>query len=172
MGVIEGNNTIDGAMGMLRSPAPPQAAQNAVQTVLITGAPTGGTFSLIVGGMMTGPIAANAAAADVQAALTALPAIGAGNLVAAGGPLPAAITITYAGTQAGRAQPDLIPNAYGLTGGNSPAVVCATTTKGAPATGSNASPGQTLMDTSTGTLYENKSQVPGTPNLVKVGTDA
>lgn len=172
MAAIEGNNTIDGAMGMLRSPAPPQAAQNEVQTVSLTGAPTGGTFTLIAAGTATAPIPYNAAAAQVQAALAALPSIGAGNITAAGGPLPAAVTLTYAGAQAGRNQPDLIANGSGLTGGNAPAVVTTTPTQGAPATGSNASPGQLLMDTSTGTLYENKSQLPGAPNLVKVGTDA
>lgn len=172
MAAIEGNNTIDGAMGMLRSPVPPQAAQNEVQTVTLTGAPTGGTIALTVGGMMTAPIPFNATAAQVAAAVAALPCVGAGNVTGTGGPLPAAVTLTYGGAQAGRNQTDLVANGYGLSGGNAPAVVTATTTQGAPATGSNASPGQLLMDMSTGTLYENKSQVPGQPNLVKVGADA
>lgn len=173
MGVIEGGNTIGGAMGMLRSPSPPQAAQNEVQTVLLPGAPTGGTFTLMLAGQSTAAIPSNATAAQVQAAVQAVLSVGAGNVVATGGPLPGTpITLTYGGILAGVNMPDLIPNAYGLTGPAGQTVVCATTTQGAPATGYNASPGQTLMDTSTGTLYENKSQVPGQPNLVKVGLDA
>jgi hypothetical protein len=43
-----------------------------VQTVTINGAPTGGTFTLTIGGYTTAPIAYNASAATVQAAIQAL----------------------------------------------------------------------------------------------------
>jgi hypothetical protein len=43
-----------------------------VQTVTVNGSPTGGTFTLTIGGYTTAPIAYNASAATVQAAIQAL----------------------------------------------------------------------------------------------------
>jgi len=65
---------------------------NGVQVVTITGTPTGGTFTLNVGGVNTAPIAFNSVGATVQTAVQAVPA-GAGAAVAgaAGGPY----TITF-----------------------------------------------------------------------------
>ncbi len=56
-----------------------------VQTVTITGSPTGGTFTLTFGANTTTGIAYNAAASVVQAALVALASIGAGNVSVSGG---------------------------------------------------------------------------------------
>ena len=64
------------------------ARVNDVQTLSLSGNPTGGTFTLSFGGQTTAAIPFNATAAQVQAALQALSSIGAGNVACAGGPLP------------------------------------------------------------------------------------
>jgi len=106
-----------------------------VQTLTITGTPTGGTFILQYDGEYTSAIAYNATAADVQAALEALPSIGTGGVTGGGGGLPGtAVTITFAGSLAGLAQP-LITVVASLTGGTNPAAAVARTTAGKPAGG-------------------------------------
>jgi hypothetical protein len=69
---------------------------DAVQVATINGTPTGGTFTINVGGQVTGPIAYNATAATVQTAIQALNGAEAANATvagSAGGPY----TITFAG---------------------------------------------------------------------------
>src|SRR5262245_46081762 len=69
---------------------------NEVQTVTITGSPTGGTFTLTFGGQTTAPIAYNATAVQVQAALEALSTIGFPNVRVTGGPGPGtAFSVTF-----------------------------------------------------------------------------
>jgi len=66
------------------------------QTLTMTGSPTGGTFTLTFQGQTTAPIAYNATAAVVDAALELLPNIGSGGVTAGGGPLPATpITVDF-----------------------------------------------------------------------------
>ncbi len=104
-----------------------------VQTVSISGTPTGGTFALAFNGVITAPIAYNAAAAAVQSALQALSNIGAGNLTCTGGPLPGTpVVCTFAGTLATGLKSLLAQNSGGLTGGSSPTVSVAHTTPGTP----------------------------------------
>jgi hypothetical protein len=106
---------------------------NAVQTLTTTGTPTGGTVPLTYDGRAT-TVAFNAAAAAVQAALEALPNIGVGNVVCAGGPLPTGITITFQGALQKRPVPTIVTGSTGLTGGGSPTGVIANTTPGVLAT--------------------------------------
>jgi hypothetical protein len=107
------------------------AAGAAVQTLSVTGTPTGGGFTLSFGGQTTGSIRFNASAAAVQAALTGLGSIGAGNVTCAGGPLPGtAVTITFAGSLAAGPQPLIAVAANTLTGGTTPAPAIANTTTG------------------------------------------
>lgn len=97
-----------------------------VQTVTVSGTPTGGSFTLTARGYTTGPIAYNATAAAVAAALNALPGV---FVTASGGALPGtAVTVTF--TDSG----DIgqMTASASLTGGSSPAVAIATTTSGAP----------------------------------------
>lgn len=97
-----------------------------VQTVTITGAPAGGTFTLSWNGQTTAPIAYNATAAAVQAAINAL--TGASSATAGGGPLPSsAVVVTF---PAAMVQATLSANGAGLTGGTGPAVAVAVTTAG------------------------------------------
>ena len=55
-------------------------AADAVQTVTLTGGPTGGTFTLTFDGDTTGTISYNASAATVQSDLAALTSVGSGNV--------------------------------------------------------------------------------------------
>lgn len=103
---------------------------NEVQTVTITGAPTGGTFTLTYAGQTTSAIAYNASAATVQSALWALSTIGAGQVSvsgSAGGPY----TVTFQGTLASTDVAAMTASGASLTGGSSPSVSVATTTPGA-----------------------------------------
>lgn len=105
-----------------------EVASNEVQTVTITGSPTGGSYTLTFQGQTTGSIAHNAAAAAVQAALVALSNIGMGNVTvtgSTGGPY----TCTFGGDLAQLNLPAMTATAS-LTGGTSPAVGVATTQQG------------------------------------------
>ena len=59
-------------------------AADAVQTVKLTGSPTGGTFTLSFGGQTTSGIGYNASAATVDSALEGLSSIGSGNVAGDG----------------------------------------------------------------------------------------
>jgi len=103
---------------------------SAVQTVTITGTPTGGTFTLSYGGYTTAAINYNAAASDVQTALQGLTSIGAGNVVCSGGGLPGTgVVCTFAGTLASRPIA-LMTSTDSFSGGSSPASHVANTTTG------------------------------------------
>jgi hypothetical protein len=89
-----------------------------IQTLTITGTPTGGTFALAWQGQITAPIAYNASAANVQTALRALSGIST-NVTCTGGPLPgSAVTITFSGVLITATVPLLTFNIGGLTGGS------------------------------------------------------
>jgi hypothetical protein len=103
------------------------SATNEVQTVTITGSPTGGTFTLTYGGNTTAGIAFNAAASAVQSALVALASIGAGNVSVSGsGPY----TVTFQGALAGTNVAPMTTSGASLTGGSSPASAVTTATGG------------------------------------------
>jgi hypothetical protein len=91
-------------------------SQDAVQVVTINGAPTGGTFTLTVGGQTTSALAFNAAGAAVQTAVQGLgTAAAAGATVTGAGPY----TVTFAQSAAP------ISTASALTGGTNPSVTVA-----------------------------------------------
>jgi hypothetical protein len=96
-----------------------------ISTLTITGSPTGGTFTVTVGGQTTAGIAYNANAATIQAAIEALSTVGAGKVVVTGsGPF----TLTFS-----TALGDLTVSSSGasLTGGSSPAATVTTASQGA-----------------------------------------
>jgi hypothetical protein len=104
------------------------AGTNEVQTVTITGTPTGGTFTLTFAGQATAAIAHNATAAAVRTALENLSNIAAGDVTvagSAGGPY----TVTFVGALGGRDQSQMTATAS-FTGGTSPTAAVATTTAG------------------------------------------
>lgn len=87
---------------------------NEKQTVSIVGSPTGGTFTLSVGGQTTAGIAYNASAATVETALEGLSTVGAGNVSVsgdAGGPY----AIEFIGDLAGENVDPITADGDGLT---------------------------------------------------------
>jgi hypothetical protein len=104
---------------------------NEVQSVTITGGPTGGTYTLTFAGQTTSGIAHNATAATVQTALAALSTIGAGNVVVtgdAGGPYRVEFVGALAYTNVAQ-----MTATSSLTGGSSPGVTIATVDQGGAA---------------------------------------
>ena len=98
-----------------------------VQTVTITGSPTGGTYTLTFEGQTTAAIPYNATAAQVQNALRALNNVANDEVTATGGPHPGtAITVNF---NMDRNVTQMTATGS-LTGGTSPAVAVATTTQG------------------------------------------
>lgn len=131
---------------------------NEVQTVTITGAPTGGTFTLTFRGATTAPLAYNASVAQVQAALEALGSIEAGGVLVAGGPLPGtAITVTFQNQLAGWNVPQMTA-AHNFTGGTTPNVAVTTTTPGVA--GAVADPdGRTIPATAQRWVYAKRTGI-------------
>lgn len=109
-----------------------QAECDEIQSVVLTGAPTGGTFTLTFGGNTTAGIAWNAAASAVQTALNALASIGANGVTCSGGPLPATpVLVEFTGASLKDAnQATMTFSGAGLTGGSSPNVSVTVTQNG------------------------------------------
>lgn len=104
---------------------------NEVQTLTVTGTPTGGTFRLAFNSVATANIAFNASAAAVQSALELISTIGAGNVAATGGPLPTtAVVITFQNNLAAQNVPLITATGVTLTGGTTPGVTIVETTPG------------------------------------------
>ncbi len=96
-----------------------------VQTLTMTGTPTGGTFVLGYKGAITSNLAYNISAATLQTALNALSTIGASGVICTGGPFPGtAITVSFASALQVATVPLFTYNIAGLTGG-SPALAVA-----------------------------------------------
>lgn len=103
------------------------AGTDEVQTATVTGAPTGGSFTLTFAGQTTTALAHNATAAVVRAALEALSTIGAGNVtVTLAGNV---YTVTFVGAL-GRQDVAAMTATANLTGGTTPSVTVATATAG------------------------------------------
>lgn len=126
------NLQLASGMGELSTQAAGSVADE-VQTITITGTPTGGDFTLTFEGETTAAIAFDAVAADVQAALEALDNIEVGDVVAGGGPFPdTPVTVTFGGQYADE-DVDEMTATSGLTGGSTPAVAVTTSTPGVSA---------------------------------------
>lgn len=110
---------------------PKTAVQNEIQSVAITGTPTGGTFTLKLGDQETAAIAYNASAAAVLTAIEALPNVGAGNTDTSGGALPGtAVAVTFNAALAGEDIPTMTLGVNALTGGTNPTVTVTVTQEG------------------------------------------
>jgi hypothetical protein len=116
--------------------APTVGGTSEVQTITITGTPTGGSFTLTLDGQTTGTIAYNAIAGAVQTALIALSNVDTGDVVVSGGPGPGTpYTVTWGGNYS-KENVSTLTATSSLTGGSSPAVAVTTPTPGAsPAAG-------------------------------------
>lgn len=107
------------------------AGTSEVQTITITGTPTGGTFTLTYRGQTTAGIAYNATNTTVDTALEGLSTIGTGNVAVTGGPGPGTpYVVTFGGALASQNARPITANAAGLTGGTSPAITVTETTPG------------------------------------------
>jgi hypothetical protein len=123
------------------------AGDNEVQTVTITGAPTGGTFTLTWSGQTTAAIARNATATTVRTSLEALSNIGVGDVTVTGGPGPTTPwAVTFTGALSATDVPQMTATSS-LTGGTTPAVAVTTTNAG-----QESSPAPTVTDTTRPTL--------------------
>jgi hypothetical protein len=112
----------------------PTTDQADVQTVSVTGTPTGGTFLLThtapTGTSYSATINFDSTAAQMKTALLALTSIGTGNVTTSGGPLPGTpIVVTFAGALTSRLQP-VMTTTDSFTGGTTPASHVAHTTPG------------------------------------------
>lgn len=100
-----------------------QAEYDEVQTIQVTGAPTGGTYTLSFGGNTTGTINWNDPASTVQTRLQALASIGSGKALVTGGPGPATpYTVEFVSTLGFASQALITLTTNSLTGGTSPSV--------------------------------------------------
>jgi hypothetical protein len=102
---------------------------NEVQTVTITGDPTGGTFTLTFDGQTTAAIPFDATAARVQADITALSNVRTGDVVVTG-PTADVYRVTFTNAYAGTNVSQMTASGAGLTGGTTPGVTVATATAG------------------------------------------
>lgn len=102
---------------------------NEVQTVTITGSPTGGDFTLTYAGQETGDIVYNALGSAVETALEALPNVGSGNVSVSGG-AGGPYVITFQGSLGGRDVVTLVATPD-FTGGTAPSAAVTVTTPGA-----------------------------------------
>lgn len=136
--LTEFNNWAAGTQRMVRleflGPADEiEAGANEVQTITVSGTPTGGTFVVNVLGQSV-TLNFDDTSTEAQTAINAaLAVLGTGHTVAVtGGPLPgSALTVTFSGSQVGgRDIPEMTIVTNGLTGGTSPDVAFATTTPG------------------------------------------
>jgi hypothetical protein len=119
-GIVLGLVTATGLYG------PYGGRANEVQTVGL-GAATAGSVTITFDGEVTGAIAFNATAAQVQTAMEGLSNINPGDVAVTGGPLPGGITLTFNGRYAGLDVPQVVVTPTGLTGGT---VTVATATQG------------------------------------------
>lgn len=111
--------------------APYNAVSNEVETLTVTGGPTGGTFTITFSGQTTAAIAYNATAAAVQTALEGLSNVNPGDITVtgnAGGPW----TLTFGGQYLGE-DVTQVTTTESFTGGTSPDITIATTTAGGTA---------------------------------------
>lgn len=175
MPIITGGKVIEGVYSRpYVNAGAPTAGTNEVQTLTIGGTPTGGTFKLAFGSMVTAAITWSATNATLIANMnTALDAVfGTASIVAAVGTMTAGIgtaTLTFSGNEyAKRAVPNMTVALNSLTG-TSPTLAIAETTPGVDASGLGAPKGGMLIDSTNGKLYVNTG-TDTTPTWTVAGT--
>lgn len=130
-GIPLGKITASGLYGPYSGP------RSEVQTVTVTGSPTGGTYTLTFSGQTTAAIPYNATAAQVKTALENLSNVNVGDVAVSGGPHPGtAIVVTFGGQYLSDDVAQMTATSS-LTGGSSPAVAVSTTTAGGGASASD-----------------------------------
>lgn len=160
MPIISGGKYADGAFGLYLNAGTPVNGTSEVQTLTKSGTLSAGTFKLSFRGELTAALNYNATAAEIVAALEALPSVGTGGVTATGGAINStAVVVTFAANLGKRAIPELIVLALNSLTGSSPTIGIAETTPGVDATALGAPKGALLIDTTGGSLYSNT----GTP---------
>ncbi len=147
--------------GVLTTAGAPAAGTDEIQTLTIGGTPTSGTFKLKYRNRTTAAItwsATNATlVANIDAALEALPNIGASNVTTAVGTMTAGIgtiTITFVAALGKQAVPTITVANNSLVG-TDPTVAVAETTPGVDASFKGAAIGELLVRADTGILHTN-----------------
>ncbi len=163
------SGVVGGVSSPQEYPGTPGAGTSAIQTLTINGSPDAGTFRLMFQGITSVALGNNPVNTDVQAALVALPGIGAGGVVvtgAQGGPF----TITW---QAPAATPALVVSTSTLTNGGNPVAApgIVNGTPGVAPTPAGVKKGGLVQDTTNGFLYINTGTV-SVPTWTKVGTQS
>lgn len=154
--VISGGRIMPGGYEGYTSAGAPTNGTSEVQTLTKSGTLSGGTFKLSFRGEVTGALNYNASAANIVAALEALPSIGTGGVTATGGTINSnPVVVTFAGNLGKRAITELIALAYNSLTGSSPSIGIAETTAGVDASGLGAPAGAELIDTTNGAQYIN-----------------
>lgn len=110
---------------------PSSGGTNEVQTITITGSPTGGSYTLTYNGQTTSAIAYNATNSAIQTALLALSNLDTGDVVVTG--TSPSFTVTFGGSKQKKNVAQITATAS-LTGGTTPNVTTATTTSGVSST--------------------------------------
>jgi hypothetical protein len=166
--------TIEGGYEYQNAGAP-GAGTSEVQTLTFGGTPTGGTVTFTFDGYTSAPVTWTGVddaglIAAIDAALEALPSIGAGGVTCADGTLTngiGTITITFGGNLAKLAVPLIVANSS-LTGA-APTAVVTETTPGVTATHRGAALGALCLDTTNKKLYINTGTALN-PTWTVVGT--
>lgn len=168
---------IEGSIGPYEMAGVPGAGTSEIQTLELSGTPTGGTFKLEFDGYTTTAISwtatDNTLIAAIDAALEALPNIGASGVLVADGTLTSGIgtvTITFGGNLAKLAV-NLITVADDSLVGTDAAVAVTETTAGVTADFRGAKKGAIVTDTTNGVVYVNTGTAL-VPTWTKVGTQS
>jgi fibronectin-binding autotransporter adhesin len=103
---------------------------SSVQTITITGAPTGGTFTLTYNGQTTTPLAYNAPTTGTGSVQSALQALAGTNNVSVSGTAGSSYVVTFQNALAGQYVPTMTASSALLTGGTSTTIGIVTTTAG------------------------------------------
>lgn len=176
MGVISGGNQLGGSyMTPYTNAGAPVGGTSEVQSLLIAGTASGGTFRLSFDGGLGGTIGYNAGTAAIQATLDAMPTIGSANTLVGGSALNnvagSVTTVTFQNGLAKKNVPSLVLAVNSMTG-TSPSITIGTPTPGADATARDALTGELLVDTTNGKLYINSSTTAQAPTWTVVGAQS
>lgn len=150
--IIPLTNTIIGAAHrVFRGSGAPTDGTDEVQSIDITGVPTGGTFRLAFGVYRTAPIDFDADAAELEAALLALSVFDEGDLEVSGD--NPNFSVTFGGNYGLSDQPLFTLYENLLTGGTTPNVTFTEDTPGVASTLPGQGVNTVYVDEDTGELY-------------------
>ena len=165
---LAGGAVVQGVMDNQPYPGTPGAGTANITTITINGSPDGGTFAIVYQGVSTPAQAYNRSLANVQAALVALPGIGAGGVVVTGTP-GSSYVLTWQHVGA-RGAITVVNN---MTNGGNPVAAPGVVngTPGVDPTPKGVAEGGLVVDSTTGMVYVNTGTVTD-PTWTKVGNQS